>query len=122
MPSQGDGGPQAGLLQRLGSAATWYAPSVLVMIGVVVLWQIVVDLLQVKEYILPTPWAALKTIDKANYQGMANFFATYYGGIGACVLSVCHGGARAGVAGCARLLPVPDLVSIGDPFHTTTAA
>ena len=98
MPSQGaqeEGILRRGLLQRFGAAAAWYAPSALVILGLVVLWQVAVDLLHVKEYILPTPWAALKTLDKANYQWMSNFLATFYAVIGAFVLSAILGVALA---------------------------
>ena len=95
MPSQGDSAPQSGLLQRFGAAAAWYAPSALVILGLVVLWQVAVVALNVKEYILPTPWAALKTLDKANYQWGANFLATFYAVIGAFVLSALLGVALA---------------------------
>ncbi len=95
MPSQDDNAARAGLLRRFGAAAAWYAPSVLVMLGMVVLWQLTVDFLQVKEYILPTPWAALKTLDQPNYQWLPNFLATFYSVIGAFVLSAILGMALA---------------------------
>ncbi len=82
-------------MQRFGAAALWYAPSALVIIGLVVLWQIAVDVLQVKEYILPTPWAALKALDRPNYQWVANFLATFYSVIGAFALSAVLGVALA---------------------------
>ncbi len=95
MPSQGDSAAGTGLFQRLASAAAWYAPSALVILGLVVLWQVAVDALHVKEYILPTPWAALKTLDQANYQWVPNFLATFYAVIGAFVLSAFLGVALA---------------------------
>ena len=91
MPSQGDSAAGTGLFQRLAAAAAWYAPSALVILALVVLWQVAVDALHVKEYILPTPWAALKTLDKANYQWAPNFLATFYAVIGAFVLSAILG-------------------------------
>ena len=96
MPSQDDRAPEEGilrrgLLSRFGAAAAWYAPSALVILGLVVLWQLAVDLLHVKEYILPTPWAALKTLGQANYQWLSNFLATFYAVIGAFVLSAILG-------------------------------
>ena len=95
MPSQGDSAPQGGLFQRFAAAAAWYAPSAIVILGLVVLWQFAVDALHVKEYILPTPWAALKTLSQANYQWGANFLATFYAVIGAFVLSAILGVALA---------------------------
>ena len=96
MPSQGDGASdegnlRRGLLSRFGAAAAWYGPSALVILGLVVLWQLAVHLLHVKEYILPTPWAALKTLGQANYQWLSNFLATFYAVIGAFVLSAILG-------------------------------
>ncbi len=96
MPSQDDRAPEErilrrGLLPRFGAAAAWYAPSALVILGLVVLWQLAVHLLHVKEYILPTPWAALKTLGQANYQWLSNFLATFYAVIGAFVLSAILG-------------------------------
>src|SRR4051812_26592429 len=95
MPSQGDGGAEPRLLQRFNAAVAWYAPSALVILALVVLWQVAIDLLHVKEYILPTPWAALKTLDQANYQWMPNFLATFYAVMGAFVLSAILGVALA---------------------------
>ncbi len=95
MPSQGDSTPPSGLLQRFGAAAVWYAPSALVILGLVVLWQVAVVALNVKEFILPTPLAALRSLDKANFQCVANFLATFYAVIGAFVLSAILGVALA---------------------------
>jgi NitT/TauT family transport system permease protein len=94
MPSQGDSASN-GVLQRLANAAAWYAPSILVILALVVLWQVGVNLLNVKEYILPTPWASIKTLEQASYQWVPNFLATFYAVIGAFVLSAILGVALA---------------------------
>ncbi len=84
-----------GLLARLASGAwptlTYYAPSVLVMLALLVLWQIAVVGLGVKEYILPTPLAAIEALGRPNYQWGMNFMATLYAVLGAFVLSAILG-------------------------------
>jgi NitT/TauT family transport system permease protein len=81
--------------QRLQQALYYYVPSTLVILGLLVSWQVAVDLLQVKEYILPSPWSALKSLARPNYQWTANFLATFYAVIGAFVLSAVLGVALA---------------------------
>src|SRR4030095_14502790 len=68
-----------------------YLPSIAVMLALLVVWQLGVTLLGVKEYILPTPLAALRTLADPNYPGRANFLATLYAGLGAFVLSAVLG-------------------------------
>ena len=82
---------QPGPAQRLGTAIVYYLPSVGVIVALLVLWQLVVMLLGVKEYILPTPLAALRTLANPNYQWTANFLATLYSVLGAFVLSAVLG-------------------------------
>ena len=77
--------------ERWRQAAWYYVPSALVMLGLLAAWQFAVDFWQVKEYILPSPWAALKTLSQANYQWGANFLATLYAVLGAFVLSAVLG-------------------------------
>ena len=86
-----DSPADAGLRARLGAAVVYYLPSVLVMLALLVLWQLSVTVLGVKEYILPTPWAALRTLGEANYQWTANLLATLYSVLGAFVLSAVLG-------------------------------
>src|SRR5436190_3639352 len=69
----------------------YYVPSVFVMIGLLLAWQLAVDFWQVKEYILPSPWSALKALGRPNYQWTTNFLATFYAVIGAFVLSAILG-------------------------------
>ena len=81
---------------RASSAASaapslYYLPSVLVMLGLVLAWQVAVVALGVKEYILPTPWAAVQKLFDANYQWTSNFLATLYAVLGAFVLSAVLG-------------------------------
>ena len=76
---------------RWGQAVRYYVPSVLVMVGLLVAWQLAVGFWGVKEYILPSPWAALKTLAQPNYQWTSNFLATLYAVLGAFVLSAVLG-------------------------------
>jgi len=55
--------------QRWRQAVWYYVPSVFVMIGLLLAWQLAVDFWQVKEYILPSPRAALQTLSQSNYSG-----------------------------------------------------
>jgi NitT/TauT family transport system permease protein len=77
--------------RRLAGALGYYLPSALVILGLLGAWQLAVDLLQVKEYILPSPWAALKTYAQPNYQWTINFLTTLYAVLGAFVLSAVLG-------------------------------
>ena len=80
-----------GILGHLGSGIAYYLPSVLVMLGLLLAWQAGVVLLGVKEYILPTPWAAAQKLFDSNYRWTANFLATLYAVLGAFVLSAVLG-------------------------------
>lgn len=82
MPSQERG---------LAGAIGYYVPSALVMLGLLLAWQLAVDLGGVKEYILPSPSAAFKAYFRPNYQWTANFLATFYATIGAFALSAVLG-------------------------------
>jgi NitT/TauT family transport system permease protein len=83
--------PQDGFGQRLAAAIAYYLPSILVILGLLVLWQVGVSLLGVKEYILPTPLAAIRALGSANYHWTANFLATLYAVLGAFALSAVLG-------------------------------
>jgi NitT/TauT family transport system permease protein len=77
--------------RRLLQAVNYYIPSALVILALLAAWQVGVELLQVKEDILPTPWSALAALGRPNYQWTANFLATFYAVIGAFVLSAVLG-------------------------------
>ena len=95
MPGQESRSPETSLGARLAGAAGYYLPSALVILAMFLLWQLTVEFLQVKEYILPSPLSAIKTLGKANYQWWANFLATLYAVLGAFVLSAILGVALA---------------------------
>ena len=80
-----------GAASRLKAAAAYYLPAALVILGLFVAWQLAVDLLQVKQYILPSPWSALQALDRPNYRWPANFLTTLYAVLGAFVLSAVLG-------------------------------
>ncbi|MGH8708889.1 MAG: ABC transporter permease [Burkholderiales bacterium] len=81
--------------RRLAGVIAYYVPSALVMLGLLVAWQLAVDLGGIKEYILPSPTAAIRTYFLPNYQWTANFLATLYATLGAFVLSALLGVALA---------------------------
>ena len=91
--SSADTGP--GILGRFGGGIVYYLPSVLVMLGLVLLWQVAVVSMGVKEYILPTPWAAVQKLSDPNYQWTSNFLATLYAVLGAFALSAVLGSLHA---------------------------
>jgi NitT/TauT family transport system permease protein len=76
---------------RVVQAIAYYVPSMLVLVALFLFWQFAVDFWHVKEYILPSPWAALKSLARPNYQWTANFLATLYAVLGAFVLSAVLG-------------------------------
>ncbi|MCW5635070.1 MAG: ABC transporter permease [Rubrivivax sp.] len=78
-------------VQRWVAGIGYYVPSVLVMIGLLVLWQLAVVMLGIKEFILPSPWAAMKALANPNYQWMANLLTTLYAVLGAFALSAVLG-------------------------------
>ena len=95
MPGQESHSSENTLSARLTGAAGYYLPSALVILSMFLLWQLVVEFLQVKEYILPSPLSAIKTLGKANYQWSVNFLTTLYAVLGAFVLSAILGVALA---------------------------
>jgi NitT/TauT family transport system permease protein len=76
---------------RIGRAFVYYLPSVVVMLALIVLWQVGVTALGIKEYILPTPLAAWRTLFDPNYRWTVNFLATLYAVLGAFALSAVLG-------------------------------
>ena len=80
---------------RVTQAIAYYMPSVMVMLGLLVIWQLAVDIGGVKEYILPSPTASVKAYFRPNYQWTVNFLTTLYAVLGAFVLSAVLGVALA---------------------------
>ncbi len=80
---------------KLLGAIGYYVPSALVIVAMFLLWQIAVEVLHIKEYILPSPLSAFKALGKPNYQWTLNFLTTLYAVLGAFVLSAILGVALA---------------------------
>jgi NitT/TauT family transport system permease protein len=89
---------------RLKAAAAYYMPATLLILALLIAWQLIVDLLHVKEYILPSPLSALKALDRPTYRWLDNFLATLYAVLGAFVLSALLGMALATLIVWNRLL------------------
>ena len=58
---------------------------------VLLIWHFGVVLLGIKEFILPTPWAAVKTLFDPKYRWSFNFAATFYEVVGGFILSAVVG-------------------------------
>lgn len=86
-----DAGGRDGVLARLTTGIGYYVPSLIVIVALFAIWQIAVQTLGVKEYILPSPLAALQALGRPNYQWTANFLATLYAVLGAFALSAALG-------------------------------
>lgn len=65
--------------------------TILMFAGVVLIWHFGVVLLGIKEYILPTPLAAIKTLFDAKFRWSFNFVATFYEVVGGFILSAVVG-------------------------------
>jgi NitT/TauT family transport system permease protein len=89
--SQSAQSPEPSVGRRLRARVGYYVPSLLVMLALLVIWQAGVVLLGVKEYILPTPLQAVRTLADPNYRWTANFLATLYAVLGAFALSAVLG-------------------------------
>jgi NitT/TauT family transport system permease protein len=82
---------QPSVWSRLAAAFRHYLPSLLVLLALAMVWQLAVMLLGVKEFILPTPWAAVQAFARPNYQWWNNLLATLYAVLGAFALSAVLG-------------------------------
>ncbi len=70
--------------------STWLknnAQTILMFLFVLLLWHFGVVILGIKEYILPTPIAAIKTLLEPKYRWSFNFLATFYEVVGGFLLS-----------------------------------
>jgi len=65
--------------------------TILMFVFVLLFWHFGVVLLGVKEFILPTPWAAVKTLFDPKYRWSFNFLATFYEVVGGFILSAVVG-------------------------------
>jgi NitT/TauT family transport system permease protein len=65
--------------------------TILVFVVALLIWHFAVVLLGIKEYILPTPLAAIQTLFEAKYRWSSNFLATFYEVVGGFILSTLVG-------------------------------
>jgi NitT/TauT family transport system permease protein len=65
--------------------------TILMFVSVLLVWHFGVVLLGIKEFILPTPWAAVKTLFDPKYRWSFNFMATFYEVVGGFILSALVG-------------------------------
>ena len=65
--------------------------TILMFVAVLLVWHFGVVLLGIKEYILPTPWSAVKTLFQPKYRWPLNFMATFYEVVGGFILSAVVG-------------------------------
>ncbi len=63
------------------------AHTILMFLFVLSFWHFAVVIFEVKEYILPTPLAAIKTLFEPKYRWSFNFLATFYEVVGGFILS-----------------------------------
>jgi NitT/TauT family transport system permease protein len=75
------------------NAAKWRKIAIITLthIGFVALWWAAVVFGEVPEYILPTPWQALKTLEVENYNWLTHFIATSQEIFGGYILAVVVG-------------------------------
>lgn len=67
------------------------AQTISVFVIMLLVWHFGVVFLGIKEYILPTPMAAVKTLFEAKYRWSFNFLATFYEVVGGFILSAIVG-------------------------------
>jgi NitT/TauT family transport system permease protein len=67
------------------------AQTISVFVLALLIWHFSVVLFGIKEYILPTPLAAIKTLFDPKYRWSLNFLATFYEVVGGFILSAVVG-------------------------------
>lgn len=65
--------------------------TILMFAVMLLIWHFGVVLLGIKEFILPTPWAAVKTLFDPKYRWSFNFMATFYEVVGGFILAAVIG-------------------------------
>ncbi len=71
------------LWRRVAQQSWYYTPSVLTLLGLLLFWQFAVEYWEIKEFILPSPIAAIATFGEERYQWGYNLSITLYAVIGA---------------------------------------
>jgi NitT/TauT family transport system permease protein len=65
--------------------------TILMFVAILLVWQFGVVLLRVKEFILPTPLAAVQTLFQSKFRWPSNFMATFYEVVGGFLVSALVG-------------------------------
>ena len=78
-------------MRKLANTIGYYVPSALTIIALVLIWHYSVVWLEVKEFILPTPVAAMKTFFDPQYRWGSNLLTTLYAILGGFILSALLG-------------------------------
>lgn len=79
------------MLERIGRQVWYYLPSALAIAVLIVIWHYAVEIWQVREYILPSPGAALDTLFDPNYRWLYNLSFTFYAVLGAFAIATVLG-------------------------------
>ena len=83
------------MLDSITRQVRYSAPSALALAVLAVLWPASVRIFELKEFVLPTPGAALATLPDANYRWAHNLLVTLYAVAGGFVISAVLGVALA---------------------------
>ncbi|SLN27825.1 ABC transporter permease [Oceanibacterium hippocampi] len=87
----GSGGRTTGFAAKLWSSVSYYVPSTLAIVALILIWHFSVTLFEIKEYILPSPGAAVATFFDPKYRWGYNFLVTFYEIAGAFAISTVLG-------------------------------
>ena len=83
------------MFEKIKNTAQYYLPSTLAIVAMIVVWHYSVIYWEVKEYILPTPGAAMMTLFEPHYRWWDNLLITFYAIAGAFFVSAFLGVALA---------------------------
>jgi NitT/TauT family transport system permease protein len=103
--SGGDRAPR--MLEKIGRRVWYYMPSAIAIAVLVLIWHYSVVIFELKEFILPTPGAAVATPFDPNYRWPENLAVTFYAVAGAFFLSAVLGIALGAVIVSHPLLKAP---------------
>lgn len=75
------------MFEKIKKTVEYYIPSTLAIVAMILVWHFSVVILEVKEYILPTPVAAFMTLFEPHYRWWDNLLVTFYAIAGAFFVS-----------------------------------